>query len=587
MPLIREPIWAHLRERCNSFASMSANAVFSDIFRLNTVGAMTQELKSLFLIQQSNQSVCSFCSNALVKETNVFVLYLTFANLLQSQFETYVSEAILPNSCRLYCDLCQKHSGDISILQHFVTLPKFLSVELSSHCINQVIFPMTMDVLGEGYVLKGMVRSLNHHFTVAITDNTHWVYIDDMCVSVKSYSSLQNLLHNHCNGWFFAIFEKTAIVVNNTVVPNSVMCNPFQQDGNKEHKLDSPLLQSNSGIYKTVHKDTNNLSVNNFMQRNLTKCKTFQEDSQTDNLPLCSLETDIPSNDNTMNIGTVTKSSAIAFYGICFSVLKPCSYWKSDTLHAIVECGSAFFEDIGKGNAKVSELPHALNIYGGNIDVRFALSSKGTLVCDSSSSVLVLNRFIAQNMVTNTGFLFYLPSVTFGCVFHKTKRSTSLFFLSLESHGLEVLRTNDTNCLVQTICQFVTKKLNCDKTEYCIQCLLCSCQLTKAQKLNILKYHKTSKEKRDIASNKRKFYAELEPAKKRICLDKARQHYEDNKEHILTARKENHRSMDTIEKQQFLARRRQTYQNVKSEQKEDIAAETVTQYLGYLYQVFS
>ena len=40
MMLIREPIWAHLRERCNSFASMSANAVFSDIFRLNTVGSL-------------------------------------------------------------------------------------------------------------------------------------------------------------------------------------------------------------------------------------------------------------------------------------------------------------------------------------------------------------------------------------------------------------------------------------------------------------------------------------------------------------------------------------------------------------------
>ena len=40
MTLIREPIWAHLRERCNSFASMSANAVFSDIFRSNTVGSL-------------------------------------------------------------------------------------------------------------------------------------------------------------------------------------------------------------------------------------------------------------------------------------------------------------------------------------------------------------------------------------------------------------------------------------------------------------------------------------------------------------------------------------------------------------------
>ena len=32
-------------------------SVFSDIFTLNTVGVMT-ELKSLFLVQRSNQSVC-------------------------------------------------------------------------------------------------------------------------------------------------------------------------------------------------------------------------------------------------------------------------------------------------------------------------------------------------------------------------------------------------------------------------------------------------------------------------------------------------------------------------------------------------
>ena len=132
MTLVREPVWGHLREHCNSFASMSTNAVFSDTFRLNTVGAMTElELKSLFLIQQSNQSVCSFCSNVLVKETDVFILYLTFANLLQNQFENYVSEnlkimfLILPNSSTLYCDLFQQHSGNISLLQHFVTLPKF------------------------------------------------------------------------------------------------------------------------------------------------------------------------------------------------------------------------------------------------------------------------------------------------------------------------------------------------------------------------------------------------------------------------------------------------------------------------------
>ena len=52
MSLIREPVWSYLRQLCNSFASMSAHAVFSDIFTLNTVGTMNQQLESLFLIQQ-------------------------------------------------------------------------------------------------------------------------------------------------------------------------------------------------------------------------------------------------------------------------------------------------------------------------------------------------------------------------------------------------------------------------------------------------------------------------------------------------------------------------------------------------------
>ena len=34
---------------------------------------------------------------------------------------------------------------------------------------------------------------------------------------------------------------------------------------------------------------------------------------------------------------SVTNSCAISFYAICFSVLKACSFWNSDTLDAIVE----------------------------------------------------------------------------------------------------------------------------------------------------------------------------------------------------------------------------------------------------------
>ena len=94
--------------------------------------------------------------------------------------------------------------------------------------------------------------------------------------------------------------------------------------------------------------------------------------------------------------------------------MQPFSYWKHDTLHAIVECRSAFFKEISKGNANLSELPHTLNICGGNIDVTFVLRGKGTLVCNSSSiySVLVLNRTslsLLHTFVVDTLLNFPLP----------------------------------------------------------------------------------------------------------------------------------------------------------------------------------
>ena len=38
------------------------------------------------------------------------------------------------------------------MLQHFVLLPTFLILELSSNCIDQISFTLTMDVLGQHYV---------------------------------------------------------------------------------------------------------------------------------------------------------------------------------------------------------------------------------------------------------------------------------------------------------------------------------------------------------------------------------------------------------------------------------------------------
>ena len=123
--LALEPVWLWLRDHCTSFSAMTANAVFSDIFTLSTVGVLSEELKSLFVVQQCNQSCCTSCGNQIIHNTSIFVLYITCPNIISTQFSNHVSEAVLLHNRALYCDSCQKYSGDISALQHFVTLPTF------------------------------------------------------------------------------------------------------------------------------------------------------------------------------------------------------------------------------------------------------------------------------------------------------------------------------------------------------------------------------------------------------------------------------------------------------------------------------
>ena len=119
---------------------------------------MTQELLEnldLFLVQKSNQSVCSSCNNAISDKTSSFVVYITSLNLLQNKFEDSISAVILRKRSRLNCNFCKGHSGDVSLLQQFVMPPTFLLVELSDNCIDQHPCP----ILSNGYdKVNGLTR---------------------------------------------------------------------------------------------------------------------------------------------------------------------------------------------------------------------------------------------------------------------------------------------------------------------------------------------------------------------------------------------------------------------------------------------
>ena len=71
---------------------------------------------------------------------------------------------------------------------------------------------------------------------------------------------------------------------------------------------------------------------------------------------------------------SVTENCAISSHTICFSVLKACSFWNSDTLDAIVE--SAVLNDTIQYWISSSELPQDININGAIIAVKFVFFFK-------------------------------------------------------------------------------------------------------------------------------------------------------------------------------------------------------------------
>ena len=104
---------------------LSAVDVFSDIFTLNTVGVMTQELKSLFLVQRSNQSVCLSLVITIQFQKNKFICCLNNYPKF-TKFEHSISAVILRKRSRLNCNFCKGHSGDVSVLQQFIMPPTFI-----------------------------------------------------------------------------------------------------------------------------------------------------------------------------------------------------------------------------------------------------------------------------------------------------------------------------------------------------------------------------------------------------------------------------------------------------------------------------
>ena len=99
---------------------------------------------------------------------------------------------------------------------------------------------------------------------------------------------------------------------------------------------------------------------------------------------------------------------ATSFYSICFSIIKYCGYWNSQTLDRITDHANKFYREKLNGDnhpLTINNFPRTLQINNADIDIAFNLEKQGILRCTSLGSKFLLQKLITDNTKDNTGFL--------------------------------------------------------------------------------------------------------------------------------------------------------------------------------------
>ena len=95
---------------------------------------------------------------------------------------------------------------------------------------------------------------------------------------------------------------------------------------------------------------------------------------------------------------------ATSFYSICFSIIKYCGYWNSQTLDKITDHTNKFYKGKLNGNNSpltINNFSRTLQIYDADINIAFNLEKQGKLL---------LQKLITDNTKDNTGFLMWISN---------------------------------------------------------------------------------------------------------------------------------------------------------------------------------
>jgi hypothetical protein len=177
---------------------------------------------------------------------------------------------------------------------------------------------------------------------------------------------------------------------------------------------------------------------------------------------------------------------AISLYSICYSAIKPCNYWDSNTVAAVVYFGTTLYNNTGINTSR--DIPQKVEICGNEIHVKLQANIQG-VVYDKAKSKLHIESLICHTN-ENTGFFIWFGDYCISCIEYETSINNMSY--SILAHGDDdssptctahyIKNIKDKHTLVDAIFNLVNE----------IQFLSCSSELSNCKRKRIMKNHRQS-----------------------------------------------------------------------------------------------
>ncbi len=279
--------------------------------------------------------------------------------------------------------------------------------------------------------------------------------------------------------------------------------------------------------------------------------------------------------------GLCRQCCAISLYSICYSVIKSCTYWDSNTVSAVVYFGTTLYNNTG---IHVSgDIPRKVEICGTEIHVKLQANIQGVFI-DKAQSKLNIESLISHTN-ENTGFLIWLEDYCMSCIFQKTSiKNMSYSLLAYDDDDSSPTSTvhfvkniKDKYTLVDAIFNLANTKIQDEILNYEIQFLSCSSELTNCERKRIMKSHRQKKQKLETKQIKYKTtYNEKNPK----ILENRRTIYEvldkSKKEEVLTKNLNYKKTISKEQKQKILEKKRVKYKTLDQSKKEELLTKNMS-----------